>query len=183
MRGCGTGRYYKWLNVFNEANKKNRTAEPIEIGKRIVDEFGKTNNLSDTWADLLDLTLNLIDLSQAPKALEAIDSMAKELNKKLENPDEYTDIARAAEDVQKTYQGMTGVVDLYDFAYKQLDNLDTAQAVIDAVGTPPGNITEYFVGDVLSENPLVLYKRNLCNIKYCSRSGILLSYNRNDYWQ
>lgn len=154
----GSGWYYLWLNVLNEANKAKRTAEPIEIGKRIVDEYGKTNNLNDTWENSLGLTLNLIDLSQAPKALEALDNMAKELNEKLDKPDEYADIARATEDVQKTYQGMTGVVDLYDFAYKQLDNLETAQAVIDAIGTPPGNTPEYFIGDVQGENPLVLYR-------------------------
>lgn len=154
----GTGWYYQWLSIFDEANKANRTAEPIEVGKRIVDEYGKTNNINDTWADSAGLTLNLIDLSQTPKAIEAFDNMAKELNEKLENPDEYADVARAAEDVQKTYYGIPGVVDLYDFAYKQKDNLKTAQAVIDAIGTPPGTTPEYFVGDVLGENPLVLYR-------------------------
>lgn len=167
----GTGWYYQWLSVFNEANKANRTAEPVEIGKRIVDEYGKTNNLEDTWKDSTELTLNLIDLSRAPKVLEAFDNMAKELNQKLDNPDEYAAVARTAEDVQKTYSGVTGVMDLYDFANKQKDNLKSAQALIDAIGTPPGNTPEYFVGDVKGNEPMVLYRGTGAALNECLGVG------------
>lgn len=92
-----TGWDYEWLSVFSEANKSQKTADSIEIGKRIVDTFGKTNDKNDEWSDSTDLTLALTDLSRASELIGTFNKIADELCAALDNYTQYAEIARRAE--------------------------------------------------------------------------------------
>lgn len=76
------------------------------------------------------------------------------------------------------YQGVIGVMDLYGFAYKMSDKLDCAEDVIAAIGTPPGNTPENFVGEVQGENPLVLYRGTGSMLNNCLGVGFYYPHSK-----
>ncbi len=142
----GKGWYYHWLS--------RATGTPVELGKTIVDSYAQNSNPDNTWADVSGMTLALIDLNRVPALADAFSAMAKELNAKLDDPETYAPIARAAEFVLSMGHGTSGLLDLYDFANLLQDNLETADDVITALGTPPDDL----VGDTLEDSPAVLYR-------------------------
>lgn len=142
---------YKWLSGVGGSAE--------DVGKRIVDYFGKTYSDEDEWSDALDITLALTDLSQIGELRDAFNKMAEELNDALINdPKEYALIARKAMHTKIMYDGWDGLIDLYDFADEMKDILPSAQGVIDALGTPPGSTPELAVGEASGESPAVIYR-------------------------
>jgi len=142
----GSGWYYHWLS--------RATGTPVELGKIIVDTYAQNSNPENTWADVSGMTLALIDLNRIPALADAFSDMAEELNAKLDDQEAYAPIARQAEFVQSMGYGTVGLLDLYDFANRLQDNLETADDVITALGTPPDDL----VGDTLEDSPAVLYR-------------------------
>lgn len=147
-----TGWNYLWMDVFNETN------DPVEIGKAIVDAYAKTGSEKLEWSDAKDITLALTDLSQIPELYSAFNVMAEELWQKMQDPEEYADISRAAEKAQAMYNGQIGMLDLYDFASSTLDDLESADDVIAALGTPPGTDEANYVGNTIGDSPVVIYR-------------------------
>ncbi len=147
----GNGWNYKWLSGVGGSAE--------DVGKRIVDYFGKTYSDEDEWSDALDITLALTDLSQMGEVRDAFNKMAEELNDALVNdPKEYALIAREVMHAKTMYDGSDGLIDLYDFADEMKDILPSAQGVIDALGTPPGSTPESAVGEATGESPAVVYR-------------------------
>ncbi|MDD6483523.1 MAG: clostripain-related cysteine peptidase [Clostridiales bacterium] len=167
----GTGWNYVWMSVFDEAYKKGQTAAAADVGRRIVDAFAKTYNQDDEWSDSTDLTLALTDLSRIPKLNEAFSKMSEELFAALDNKELYAKIARRAEEIQSVYNGIIGVMDLYDFANNMKDLLPSATEVLEVLGTPPGSTREYFVGEVQGKEPVVLYRGTGASLNRCVGMG------------
>ena len=151
----GDGWFYEWLTVFNEAHKENRTAEAIEIGKRIIDTY--PINEDDDWSKETCLTLAMYDLSKADEVRTAFGVMATELYAALDDPALYSQISRRAETVSAMCAGRNGLLDLYDFAVDMSDLLPSAKALIDVLGTIPEGESKYH-GSPAGEDTFVIYR-------------------------
>lgn len=151
----GSGWFYDWLSVFNEAYKENRTAEATEVAQRIVDVFPA--NEGNDWKNTNALTLAAYDLSKADELRGAFESMAVELYDALDNPELFSQISRRAEKVSSMCAGTGGLLDLYDFANDMSDLLPSAKGVMKVLGTIPDGENKYH-GKTDGEDSFVIYR-------------------------
>ena len=151
--GCGW--LYDWMSVFGDAYKENRSAEPVEVGQRIIDTFPA--NEGNNWSDTIGLTLAVYDLSKADELRTAFDGMAAELYAALDNPELFSQISRRAEKVSAMCAGSFGLLDLYDFAFDMSDLLPSAKGVMEVLGSIPEGENKYH-GKPDGEDAFVIYR-------------------------
>ena len=151
----GTGWFYMWMSVFNEAYKEKRTAEPVEVAQRIIDTYPA--NEENSWTNTNGLTLAVYDLSKADELVAAFGGLASELKAALDDPELFSQISRRAEKVTAMCAGSVGLLDLYDFACDMSDLLPSAKALIEVLGTIPEGENKYH-GKPDGEDTFVIYR-------------------------
>jgi hypothetical protein len=132
----GSGWYYTgWLDKSVIGTDEDDAVSPDYLGQTIIDSYAISMRTND-WTQVVEETLALTDLSKIDGLTEAFDAMAAELYAKITDPEsDYVEIARAAERTQfSTYREL---IDLYDFCVNASPWLESAQGVINALGTPP----------------------------------------------
>lgn len=141
---------YRWL----EALAGGGPVSPVEIGRAVVDAYAYTLNEEGDWGKVNKETLALVDLSRMGDLRAAFHAMAEELLSIAAGDGErLLQVARAAEKAQAMSPGY-GLLDLYDFLCQAGGQLESAQAVLDVLGAPPGER----VGEAEGEAPAVLYR-------------------------
>ena len=154
----GTGWQYHFLSVLNEDDP-----DAVKLAQRCIDLYPD----GEEWAETTDLTLALIDASKIPALVTALDAMAAEMVAALDEPETYARIARVAESIPSMRGGQFGITDLYLLAANLTDVLPSAQAVVDAAGTPPDGLVGSAGGD-----GAVLYRGVSLNYAECLGLGI-----------
>ncbi len=168
----GTGWNYNFLSVFSEDGFFEQSAEDqsISIGKRVIDLYpGDTDpaNAEETWTngDVYELTLALVDLSRMDKVAEAANNLGAVLGRIYENPEEYSKVARAIENIPQIFYGEIGVSDIYHLskaisdANISGDLTSAANALIEAAGKAPAAVeNKGQLGPALNEEAAVLYR-------------------------
>ena len=137
----------KWLDILSG----NPAMEAPELGRAIIDTFAFTFNDDGDWSQVEGSeTLALIDLceNKMDNMMDAFNAMANELYDLQQRPDEFPYSFAAAIMAQKTFQ--RELVDLYDYTIliNEYGKMNTAEAVLTALGTPPGETSEFFAGEV-----------------------------------
>ena len=160
----GTGWFYDWMSVFNDAYKENRTAKATEIAERIINTFPM--NEENDWSKGTALTLAAYDLSKADELSVAFDGLATELNAALDNPELFSQIGRRAEKVTAMCAGTVGLLDLYDFANDMSDLLPSAKGVMDVLGHIPEGDGKYH-GKTVGDEPFVIYRGATPDYREC----------------
>ena len=160
----GSGWFYEWMSVFNEAYEEKRTAEPVEVAQKIIDTYPASEG--NNWSDTIGLTLALYDLSKADELRTAFDGMAAELYAALDNPELFSQISRRAEKVSAMFGGSTGLLDLYDFANDMADLLPSAKGVMDVLGTIPEGENKYH-GKPDGKDTFVIYRGSSPDYREC----------------
>lgn len=141
---------YRWL----EALAGGGPVSPVEVGRAVVDTYAYTLNEEGDWGKVNKETLALVDLSRMGDLRDAFHAMAEELLQvAAEDGERLLQVARAAEKAQAMSPGY-GLLDLYDFLCQAGGQLESAQAVLDILGAPPGGC----VGEAAGEAPAVLYR-------------------------
>ena len=151
----GSGWFYEWMSVFNEAYEEKRTAEATEVAERIIDTYPA--NEGNDWTNTNGLTLALYDLSKADDLRLAFDTMASELMAALDEPELFSQISRRAEKVSSMYTGSDGLLDLYDFACDMSDLIPSAKGLMEVLGTIPENESKYH-GSPDGDDTFVIYR-------------------------
>ncbi|MCH5185013.1 MAG: hypothetical protein J1F64_02695 [Oscillospiraceae bacterium] len=164
---------YEFLSMFSDWEG----AEPptaIDVGKAIIDQYGLSvgKKAGVGWPSVTSQTMSLTDLSRMRDLADAFNALAEEMLNSLYVNDDYETVAkvfRTAEKTQKMLSG-TGMIDLYDFVYNIKDSepfRESAERVMEVLGTPPGSdaenyngfvTPENFVGENLGENTAVIYR-------------------------
>ena len=160
----GSGWFYEWMSVFNEASEENRCAEPIEVGESIIDTYPANEGYD--WKNTNTLTLALYDLSKAEKLSIAFDKMASELKASLDKPELFAQISRRTEKVTSMCAGSVGLLDLYDFAYDMSDLLPSTKGIIDVLGAIPEGENKYH-GKPNGKDTFVIYRGSSPDYREC----------------
>jgi hypothetical protein len=178
----GQGWCYEFLSTFSESDG---VPSAVDVGKAVVDYYAYSQNYDGDWSKGTECTLALTDLSVMNELVEAFDDLAKDMLRAMEDSKDLVEMLRVAESTKAMYYGF-GMIDLYDFAYKlrKIDSLaDSANHVIEVLGMPPGSDeddyngyvgSENYVGDVLGDNPAVLYRGT--GYKYSNCIGMSVFY-------
>jgi len=148
--------YEMWLDSLS----RDPAMETPELGRAIIDTYAYKQRPDGDWSKLIGGdTLLLLDLcdNKMSKMMDAFNAMATELYKLQQRPDERLYAFRAANMAQKTAH--PELVDIYDFTklVYEYGKLSSAEAVFSALGTPPGEAPENFIGDVAGDG-IVLYR-------------------------
>ncbi len=151
---------YAWLDSLEEEYSDGDgtdTLEAEELGRVIVDTYAGSMNEEGDWSQLGDETLALVDLSRMEDLAAAFNEMAFQMNLLVHNDQLFAQVSRMSEKVQHMMDDY-GLLDLYDFAGGLLPYVPAAQGVLDVLGTSPGTEPEDYVGEVVGEDPAVVYR-------------------------